>query len=217
MENIFDRFDTFFFDLDGVLINTEPLYFRFWKEACLFYGHKMSDEEALNMRSLDPILGQEFFDSMNKNLNYKIVREKRKELMYRYLDEHPIELKEGAIELLTYLKNSNKKVYIVTANKKEKAIRILKEVGLIDIVSDVISAKDAERGKPFPYVYLDACKIVNKDPKDVIVFEDSPNGLRSSHGAGCFTVMVEDMSPYTKDMDYVDLVIHSLNELLERT
>lgn len=215
MKEILDRFDIFFFDLDGVLINTEPLYFRFWKEASLFYGHEMSDEEALNMRSLDPVLGQEFFDSFHKDLNYKTVREKRKELMYKYLENHPIDLKEGAIEVLTYLRKNNKHVYIVTANKKDKATRIMKEVGLFDLADDIISAKDAKRGKPFPYVYLDACKFVNKKPEEVIVFEDSPNGLKSSHGAGCFTVMVEDMSLYSKDMDYVDLVIHSLNELLK--
>ena len=53
-----------------------------------------------------------------------------------------------------------------------------------------------------------------KEPKDVVVFEDSPNGLMSSHKAGCFTIMIEDMSEYTPEMDYVDAAISSWFDIL---
>ena len=211
---VIDRFNVFFFDLDGVLVNTEPLYFRFWKEACAFYGYKMSDQQALDMRSLDTLLGEELFESFSPDLDYFQVREKRKELMSNYIQSHPIMLKDGAIEVLSYLKERGNKIYIVTANKIDKALKTLKDVGLDKYVDDIISAKDAKRGKPFPYVYLDACQKVGVNPNEVIVFEDSPNGVKSSHAAGCYTVMVEDMTPYTPDMDYVDEHVKSLTELM---
>ena len=107
-----------------------------------------------------------------------------------------------------------KKLYIVTANTVEKSERLLEAVGLSQYFEKIISARDVERGKPFPFVYLEACRQINKNPSEVVVFEDSPNGLMSSYNAGCFTVMVEDMTPFDEEMNYVDGVIKSFADLL---
>ena len=209
------KVDTIFFDLDGVLIDTEKLYFRFWKEAASFYGYELSDEDALAMRSRDPIDAKEFFKTISNGLlDYDLVRAKRVELMDAYLLEHPIELKPFAIETLEKLKNDKKKLYIVTANKVDKATKICDFLHINEYFVAIISAKDAPRGKPFPYVYIEACKQVDKEPKDVLVFEDSPNGLKASHDAGCFTVMVEDLTPYDENMGCADGVISSLEEII---
>lgn len=207
--------EVLFFDLDGTLIDTEPLYFKFWKEATKFYGHELSDIEALQMRSLDKQLAIEFLASISDgNLDYYKVKEKRVELMSEYLSTHPIILKPGSIELLSKYKAEGKKIYIVTANTVEKATRIIDSLRFMHLLDGIISAKDVKRGKPFPYVYEYACEYVGVNPHEVIVFEDSPNGLKSSKGAGCFTLMVEDMTPFDASMDYVDAYIHSLEQLL---
>ena len=210
-----DGTNTIFFDLDGVLIDTEKLYFRFWKEACLFYGFTISDEDTLSLRSRDPNDAREFFKRIfDGKLDYDMTRSKRIELMNHYFETHPIELKECAVEILKSLKERGKKLYIVTANKVDKAVKIMDSLHIIEYFSEIISAKDVKRGKPFPDVYLKACEHVKMEPKDVVVFEDSPNGLKASHSAGCFTIMVEDLTPYTNDMDYVDGAISSLKEVL---
>ena len=210
-----DEVDTLFFDLDGVIINTEPLYFRFWKEACLFYGFEMSDEQALSMRSRDRTSAKEFIEGIsNGKLDYVKTREKRTELMTAYLETHPYEIKPGIIDFLSKNRLNSKKLYIVTANTVEKTEDILRKIKLADFFDGVISARDVKRGKPFPFVYLEACRQVGKAPSEIVVFEDSPNGLLSSFSAGCFTVMVEDMTPYFESMDYVDGVIESFVQLL---
>lgn len=78
----------------------------------------------------------------------------------------------------------------------------------------MISAKYVKRGKPYPDVYLSACLKVGISPKDVVVFEDSPNGLKSAKSAGCITVMMEDLTKYSGDLDFVDGAISCLEELL---
>ena len=214
LKEIINKCDTIFFDLDGTLIDTEPLYFRFWKEATKFYGRELTDSEALSMRSRDKESAKAFFLEIgNGQLNYDLVKAKRIELMSAYLKDHPIGVKEGVLEYLTKLNKQGKSLYIVTANTVEKACKIHESVGLTHLFKGVISAKDVARGKPFPDVYLKACEVVNKKPEQVIVFEDSPNGLMSSYSAGCFTVMVEDMSKYNNE-EYVDAYISSFNELL---
>ncbi len=210
-----EEVDTLFFDLDGTIIDTEKLYFRFWKEACLFYGYEMSDEQALAMRSRDRASAKEFIESISSGkLDYVKTREKRTELMNEYFLTHKYQIKPGIIEFLCKMRLNDKKLYIVTANTVEKTEKILKMLSLTKTFNGIISARDVERGKPFPFVYLEACHQVNKKPNEVIVFEDSPNGLLSSSRAGCFTIMIEDMTPYSDDMEYVDGVIESFEQLI---
>ena len=215
IKNKIEEVDTLFFDLDGTIIDTEPLYFRFWKEAALFYGFEMSDEQALAMRSRDRTSAKEFIEKIsNGKLDYVKTREKRTELMNEYFQTHKHKIKPGIIEFLVKSRLNDKKLYIVTANSKEKTEGILKLLTLSKTFDGVISARDVVRGKPYPFVYLEACRQVDKSPSEVVVFEDSPNGLLSSFSAGCFTVMVEDMTPYSENMDYVDGVIESFEQLL---
>lgn len=204
-----------FFDLDGTLIDTEKIYFKFWKEASKFFGRELSDEEALNMRSRYTESAIEYLNSISNNkLDYLKVKAKRIELMDEYFKNHPIEIKEYALEFLSKLNKENKKIYIVTANAYDKAKDILQKVGFYHLVSEIISAKDVKRGKPFPDVYLKACEIVNESPENVIVFEDSDNGLLSSYNAGCYTVMIEDLTKYNDKMTFVHHHISSYKELL---
>lgn len=215
--NKIEESECLFFDLDGVIIDTEPLYFRFWKEACLFYGYEMSDEQALNMRSRDRTSAKEYLESISNGLlDYVLTREKRTELMNEYIKTHPIHKKLGIEQFLRKMGTKFKKLYIVTANTVEKSERLLDSVDLSSYFEKIISARDVKRGKPYPFVYLEACRQINKKPSEVVVFEDSPNGLMSSYNAGCFTVMVEDMTPYKEEMGYVDGVIESFLDLLQK-
>ena len=117
--------EVLFFDLDGTLIGTEPLYCRFWKEACLFYGFELSDEQVLTLRSRDHQSTMEFLTKISGGtLDYSLTRAKRIELMDEYLKTHPIQIKEGAIEFLTLLKQQNKSfsqsLFFFTSNIKHK-------------------------------------------------------------------------------------------------
>lgn len=207
--------EVLFFDLDGTLIDTEPLYCRFWKEACLFYGFELSDEQVLTLRSRDHQSTMEFLTKISGGtLDYALTRAKRIELMDEYLKTHPIQIKEGAIEFLTLLKQQNKKLYIVSANTVEKCERTIKPLGLAKFFDGIISANDVKRGKPFPDVYLKASDHVHRFPSEIVVFEDSPNGLKSASDAGCFVVMVEDLTSHNDKLNYVDGVISSFTELL---
>ena len=207
--------EAIFFDLDGTLIDTEKLYFRFWKEVTRYFGYELKDEEALNMRSLEKQSADEFLIKVSSGLlHYKKCRDKRVELMNEYFSSHDIEIKPGAKEFLNTLRELNKKIYIVTANSLEKANDILMKTGFDKLIDGVISAKETKRGKPFPDPFIYASKVVGLPPKDIIVFEDSPNGLLSSHRAGCFTVMIEDMSKYDESLDYVNAHFSSFLKLL---
>ncbi|MEE5990827.1 MAG: HAD family phosphatase [Lachnospiraceae bacterium] len=205
---------TVFFDLDGVLLDTEPLYRRFWMEAVQAYGHTMCEEEALALRSLDASLAAEWFEKKFGSDIYGKVREKRKELMEAHRANEPVRAKSGAAKLLRELEQKEINYYIVTASPLSRVERYTKEAGLDLDPKKVISTKCVSRGKPFPDVYLEAMRTAGCKAKEAVAVEDSPNGIRSSKAAGCYTIMIPDLTqPSEEDLLYCDEVVSNLYEL----
>ena len=203
-----------FFDLDGTLIDTEPLYFYFWKKAMESFGAHPKDEDVLKMRSLDVTLAKEHLKSIDPDLDYDIVKARRIALMSDYLSTHEIRVKDGVFEMLHKYFGS-KDMYIVTANTVEKAQKILDETKLDPFFKGIISAKDVERGKPFPYVYEYASKYIGLKPEEIVVFEDSPNGIKSAKEAGNVVVYVLDMTyPTDEDKKFYDYLLVEWKEII---
>lgn len=203
-----------FFDLDGVLIDTEPLYSRFWIEAMKEAGHDMSREDSLKMRSLDRKLAREFLKERYGEGDYDRIRELRKSRMEAYRKGNPIKTKKGAKEIIERLDREGIGWYIVTASPLSRIMRYSDDTGLRFPEEKLISTKTVERGKPYPDVYLKACEIAGVEPAGNIAVEDSPNGVRSAKAAGLTTVFIPDLTqPDKEDMEYCDHVIADLGGL----
>ena len=69
----------------------------------------------------------------------------------------------------------------------------LRGAGIRDYFDAVVSGTEVERGKPAPDIFLRAAERIGCRAEDCFVFEDSENGVRAGHAAGCITVMVPDM------------------------
>ncbi|MCR5129229.1 MAG: HAD family phosphatase [Lachnospiraceae bacterium] len=206
---------TLFFDLDGVLLDTEPLYRRFWMEAIVKCGYEMREEEALALRSLDASLSRAWFAKRYGSDIYDTVRETRKQLMEAYREDHKIQAKAGAVELLREMAEKNIRYFIVTASPLSRVERYRKDAGLDLDPARVISTKTIARGKPYPDVYLEAQRIADCAPEEAVAIEDSPNGIRSAKAAGCFTIMIPDLTqPTEKDLQYCDRVLQDLSAVL---
>ena len=206
---------TIFFDLDGVLLDTEPLYRRFWKEAAAECGYTIKDEEALSLRSLDAMLSRAWFREKYGTDIYDTVREMRKKLMEEYRAGNPITAKQGAAEVLKEIDRTKRPYYIVTASPLSRVERYTKDAGLSLDPSRVISTKTVSRGKPYPDVYLEALRLAGCSADEAIAVEDSPNGIKSAKAAGLFTVMIPDLtSPTEEDKLYCDIVLENISGIL---
>ena len=206
---------TLFFDLDGVLLDTEPLYRRFWMEAIVKCGYEMKEEEALSLRSLDASLSRAWFEKRYGSDIYDTVRETRKQLMEAYREDHKIQAKNGAAELLQDMAEKKIRYFIVTASPLSRVERYKKDAGLEIDPALVISTKSISRGKPYPDVYLEAQRIAGCSPEESIAIEDSPNGIKSAKAAGCYTVMIPDLTePTEEDLKYCDKVLESLSDVI---
>lgn len=181
-------------DMDGVILDSEKLYVRFWCEAGNFYGYPMQPEHALGIRSMArPYAIEKLQGWFGEGFDYDLVRNKRVELMDTYVSEHGIDAKPGAKELLSCLKEQGFRVALATATAKDRAEAYLKRVDLLKYFDVVASARMVAHGKPEPDIYLYAADQLGLSPHECLALEDSPNGVRSAHAAGCKTILVPDL------------------------
>lgn len=196
-----DSITAILFDMDGLVLDTEKLYTRFWQEAANALGYPMTKEQALGMRSLNRGAGLAKMQSyFGPDVDYDAIRMKRIEMMDAFVEQEGVTLKPGIHELLAYLKEHGIKTAIATSSPIERTIKYLTSVGLQDSFHELISGYMVEKGKPAPDIYLYAAEKLGVLPGNCMVLEDSPAGILAAHRAGCFPVMVPDQDEPDAEM-----------------
>ena len=205
------------FDMDGVILDTEKLYTRFWCEAAGALGFPMTHEMALGMRSLSREVGERQLKAyLGEAVDYQQVRSKRIEMMSAFIKENGVELKPGIHELLDFLKENGIKTAVATSSPLDRTKEYLSQVGLVDAFDELVSGHMVEHGKPEPDIYLSAASNLGLKPEECLVLEDSPTGLLAAYRAGCIPVMVPDQDQpddEVKSRSYA--VVNSLVDVIQ--
>ena len=182
------------FDMDGLVLDSEVLYTRFWREAAQALGYPMTVEQSLGMRSLGQALGQPYLESLfGPGVDYVQMRSKRIELMDDYVNRYGIAPKAGIYELMDYLNGHSIPAAITSSSPMEAICRHLEAANLLHRFRQLCSGHDIPNGKPAPDIYLLGAEKLGLNPKDCLALEDSPTGIRAAHAAGCLPVMVPDL------------------------
>ena len=182
------------FDMDGLVLDTEKLYCRFWAEAGQLCGFPMTRDHALAMRSLGAELGEAKLQSFfGPTAHYVTIRKKRVELMDAYIAEQGIEVKPGIYELLDALDQRGIPAAITSSSSQEIIRQHLEVHNLYHRFARICSARDVPNGKPAPDIYLHGAASLGLPAESCLALEDSPTGILAACRAGCVTVMVPDL------------------------
>ncbi len=189
------------FDMDGVVIDTEKLYTRFWMEASRDLGFPMTREQALQMRSLGRVPSQEKLDSFfGPVLRYEDLRARRIELMDAYIAEYGVEEKPGIRALLEALKEKNIPCAITSSSSIPVIRKHLGNLGLLEGFTALCSGKDVPMGKPAPDIYLAGAAAIGVPPENCLAIEDSPAGIEAAWRAGCKAIIVPDQDQPSEEV-----------------
>lgn len=205
----------FLFDVDGLLVDSERIFNICWCEGAKAVGYELSFEQALQLRSCDSKLAHQLFvEWFGDEDAYSKVRSARKALMADVKKYGTPSLKPGINDILQKLDSKGFNYAIVSSSPVVRCRKYLEEVGISEKFETIISAEMVERGKPYPEIYTFACQQLGISPSECVSVEDSPNGLRSAHGAGCTTIMIPDLSPYNEELEsIVDYHYNSLSDI----
>ena len=181
------------FDMDGLILDTEKLYARFWMEACRFYGFPMTYQQSLKMRAANSRLSQEILHNFfGPEADYKILRAKRIELMDAFIAENGVETKPGVCQLLDHLEEREIPCAICSSSPPERIRAHLSSLGLYGRFNAICSGYEVPWGKPAPDIYLHGAAALGLPPESCLALEDAPLGIESAFRAGCIPVMVPD-------------------------
>ncbi len=168
--------DAILFDLDGVLIDSENLYTRFWDETEKLYPTGIPDfARAIKGTNLPSIM--RLFKP-----------DERDDIMDRILDfdsklEYP--LFDGAVGLLSDLRAGEVPTALVTSSNTEKMVQLFRQYpDFRSFFNVIIDGSMVTKGKPDPEGYLLAVDKLGVEPSRCVVVEDSLQGIRAGRAAG---------------------------------
>ena len=192
------------FDMDGLVLDTEKLYTRFWMESARDLGYPMTFQQALGMRSLNRTAGQEKLNEyFGESISYNAVRNHRIELMDAHIEKYGIEVKPGIFQLMDYLQASGIASAITSSSPMENIQRHLSAHNLLHRFDKLCSGYDVPNGKPAPDIYLYGAASLNLKPEECLALEDSPTGILSAYRAGCLSVMIPDQDQPDRETEAI--------------
>ena len=193
------------FDLDGVIIDTETQYSKFWQAIGQTYYPQLPDFAFSIKGNTLTAIREKYFrdDAIFDNVEARLLDF---EATMRY-DVFP-----GVEEFLGQLHTAGIPCAVVTSSNKQKMASLAKQQPSLHLLFDrIFTAEDAGRGKPFPDCYCNAAEHMGTIPEECVVFEDSVNGLMAGHDSGAFVVGLTTTNPRDIVSQWADIICDGLN------
>ena len=182
------------FDMDGVLIDSEPLFRTAAKRAAGELGYQLSDEVYVQWMGLPPkAVEAAVRQSMGDDFPMEPFRETFREVWIKHTDEHGVPAQPGMYDLLDKLRQHEVPYAVATSTFREQALRSLELAGLGSLIDVVVAGDEVVNGKPAPDIFLAAAEAIQVAPTGCIAIEDSAVGVRAAAEANMMTIMVPDL------------------------
>jgi pseudouridine 5'-phosphatase len=200
------------FDLDGLLFDTEALFFRVASEMLRDRGKEFTVKIMRAMIGRQPRESGLALKTMADLEGEPEALMAEAKTRFESLIDTAVHPMPGLISLLAHLHKLGLPLAVGTSSGRAYAERLLKNHGLRDRFAFVLCREDVRRHKPDPEIYRTAAERFGLDPGEVLVLEDTPTGLAAAKAAGTFAVGVpHDHSP-ASDLAAADLVVRSLDD-----
>jgi HAD superfamily hydrolase (TIGR01509 family) len=182
------------FDMDGLLIDSEPLWFEVESEIMAHLGGQWSAADQYELvggslgRTVDHLLSRATRAASRDDAAHWLV-----DGMTALLRERGVPVLPGARELLAEVTDGGVPNALVTSSERQIMEVAIPKTGMT--FGATVCAEDVRESKPDPEPYLRAAQLLGVEPGGCIVLEDSPNGVAAAEAAGCLVVAVPSLLP----------------------
>jgi HAD superfamily hydrolase (TIGR01509 family) len=202
------------FDMDGLMLDTEPLAARAWTDAANACGVAFDTDVALRL------VGRTFVDCRAVILEHHGESYPVDVLMAQWgfaydaiVEREGLRLKPGLLELLDWLEAQTIPKAVATSTRHARARSKLEQTALLPRFSALVGGDEVAQGKPAPDIFIAATARLRCSPADALVLEDSEAGLLAAARAGIPAIAVPDLVQPGLVMGQPPLVMRSLHEV----
>ena len=182
------------FDMDGLMFDTERIYYQAWEEAMTLYGYDFGWEVYIQLVARNShTIGLTLKKIYGENFPYEAVRDKKREIADEIIAEQGMPKKAGLMELLDFLEEEGIKKAVATSSTREKALNYLELGGVRMRFDHIVCGSDVRESKPHPEIFEIAAKYLRVSPQKCIVLEDSKMGIKAAKAAGMYGIFIPDL------------------------
>ena len=203
---------TILWDMDGVIADSNSFHFAAWQETFAKRGIRFAEEDFAKLFGtrndfiIHSVLGEKLCEE-----DIKIIAQE-KERSFRTKAGGNIKPLPGAIKLVDTIKKGNFKLALVSSAPKENIDFVTSELDIGRYFDCIVYGRQVAESKPSPQIYLLAAKKLEAQPRDCIIIEDSPLGVKAAKVAGMRCLAVANTHP-REELNEADKVVDSLEEV----
>jgi beta-phosphoglucomutase len=202
------------FDLDGLMVYSEELSLKSWRQFLAGYGFWMEEEEYRPLIGIDSRLSTDY---VVKKTGLQIAPEeilkRRREMMLALVDEQ-LPVADGLFSLINRLSDFHYPMAVASNNFREYVERILQVIDLRQFFKCVITIDDVINSKPSPDVYMEASKCLGIPMSQCLALEDSPVGMEAALRAGMTCVVITNRNLHGVDFPEAHACFDSLTDFI---
>jgi len=204
------------FDMDGLMIDTEPLSKEGWLKALTHYGLEMSESLFSQMIGRNIVTAQELMCShYGPDFDFEAVRKIRTNYMEDQIQQNGLSMKKGLIYILDRLDQLGIKKCVATSTEWDSMRKKLGQLNLLSRFDGFVAGDQVKVGKPHPDIFLKAAKLIGIDPANCVVLEDSMAGIAAAYSARMRPIAIPDIAPLNRIA--VGQIYAQCNDLEEAT
>jgi HAD superfamily hydrolase (TIGR01509 family) len=202
------------FDLDGVLIDSEPLHEFTLLELSDRFGRRFGQDEVMQFKGLPELSVAHAIQKSFPDLAMTVDEIIRLRLELLRSNFHRVEMIEGALEFVQKAKAARFRLGLTTSAARSMQQLACETFALTSYFDTVITGEDIERGKPDPQPYERTAANLALRPDECMVVEDAVNGVKSGKAAGCFVIGLTTSFPaQALKLVGADLIVPSFEAL----
>jgi len=207
------------FDMDGVLLDTEPIYKRAWQSAAAELHYDLDDESYLKVVGRPNDDGErELVSKFGADFPLARFRARWPQLWRAEVETGGIQQKPGVSEVLAFAAAHDLAVGVATSSDANFTAFSLRRAALDNRFSIVVTGDQVASGKPAPDIYLEAARRLGVEPTRCVAVEDSEAGIIAASRAGMIAVLIPDWARpselATKTASRVLASLHEARELI---
>jgi len=201
------------FDMDGVIIDSEPINQRAVDVVLEQYGKRLTDEQNQHLIGLgDKPFFEEIIRMFGLQTTWQALAMSWHDAIIHLMQKEGIAPIDGVRDVIHSLHQKKYRLAVASSGSRRRVGFILKALDLQGYFSSVITADDVMHAKPDPEIYLTAAARLNLAPQDCVAIEDSDRGVEAAKRAGVKVIGFLNPNSYNQQLNGADAIIHSFNE-----